>query len=237
MRQTTKPFRIEQPAAPRENPAADTRHAEILAAIADLKTCLSATIPQPAPEPAREPEAATPVAPNNECFQDELNAIQEAILRTKTELAQLQVGDRGRDIARLTDELKAVVHGTEEATEKVLHAAESIDRNAADLAAAIRDPASAGAASDIQEQVIQIFEACNFQDLTGQRIAKVVATMGFIEERVERMIEIWAGPEGLGAGPVVIDDLEPGDDGLMNGPPLDSDEGHVSQGDIDALFP
>ena len=41
-----------------------------------------------------------------------------------------------------------------------------------------------GLAHDIQDRVVQIFEACNFQDLTGQRVAKVVATLKFIEEHV-----------------------------------------------------
>ena len=47
-------------------------------------------------------------------------------------------------------------------------------------------------AQDIRDQVIRIFDACNFQDLAGQRIAKVLATLKFIEDRIARMMDIWA---------------------------------------------
>ena len=49
----------------------------------------------------------------------------------------------------------------------------------------------------MQERVIKIFEACNFQDLTGQRITKVVATLKFIETHIVRMMEIWGGLEAF----------------------------------------
>jgi chemotaxis regulatin CheY-phosphate phosphatase CheZ len=40
---------------------------------------------------------------------------------------------------------------------------------------------------EIQERVVSIFEACNFQDLTGQRIKKVMTTMKFIEKTVSNI--------------------------------------------------
>ena len=42
---------------------------------------------------------------------------------------------------------------------------------------------------------MQIFEACNFQDLTGQRVANVLATLKFVEEHVARLLTIWHGIE------------------------------------------
>jgi chemotaxis protein CheZ len=39
---------------------------------------------------------------------------------------------------------------------------------------------------------VQVFESCNFQDLTGQRISKVVATLKFIETHIIKMMDIWA---------------------------------------------
>ena len=77
-----------------------------------------------------------------------------------------------------------------------------------------------------------MFEACNFQDITGQRISKVVKTLQFIEERVNKMIEIW-GEEGFTD---VKQDQEERDAeaALLNGPQL-ANQG-VSQADIDKLF-
>lgn len=109
-------------------------------------------------------------------IKDELNQIHEAIARTKTEIATLHRGEyQGVKVARMTNELGAIVEGTEQATETILHAAEQIDTDAADLVAALRQSANMASASDIQDQVVKIFEACNFQDLTGQRISKLMA--------------------------------------------------------------
>jgi chemotaxis protein CheZ len=88
---------------------------------------------------------------------------------------------------------------------------------------------------EIQERVVSIFEACNFQDLTGQRINKVMTTMKFIENHINAMMDIWGGVDAIKAhAPAIVDDRE-GDAKLLNGPKLDGDAGHASQNDIDAL--
>jgi chemotaxis protein CheZ len=60
------------------------------------------------------------------------------------------------------------MQGGEHATQKILAAAEDIDVAANNLSAALKDAYKQGLAQDIHERVIQIFEACNFQDLTSQ---------------------------------------------------------------------
>lgn len=235
MRVSPRRFRIESSPSGTADHYPSDRHEEILEAIAELKAELRRKGGAPArQEPERDPDQQRLVAEFS-ALKQELDSIQAAIAETKAELAALQVGHRGRDIARLTNELDAVVQGTEQATETVLQAAETIDRDAADLAAALKKSANMNLIADIRDQVVIIFEACNFQDLTGQRITKVVRTLNFIEGRVERMMELWGGLEGLGAGPVVIDDFEEPAQDLLNGPALDGDDS-VSQGDIDAMF-
>ena len=92
-------------------------------------------------------------------------------------------------------------------------------------------------AQDVQERVIKIFEACNFQDLTGQRISKVVGALKFIETHIVRMMEIWGGLEAFKDIEVETVAEREGDAKLLNGPKLDSEDvGHASQDDIDALF-
>ena len=76
-------------------------------------------------------------------------------------------------------------------------------------------------------------EACNFQDITGQRITKVVNTLKFVEERIDAMIEIWGEDDIAEVDPSVTPDSE-GDSALLNGPAL-GDEG-IDQNDIDKLF-
>ncbi|WP_208998457.1 protein phosphatase CheZ [Roseibium aquae] len=167
----------------------------------------------------------------------ELDAIYEAIAQTKREIATLHhtTGTDGDDMARVTNELDAVVSGTEGATEQILAAAEFIDETANTLSARI-DGQDAELANDIQERVIQIFEACNFQDLTGQRITKVVSTLRFIEDRIIQMMDIWGGIESFKDIEIDKKAAAEGDAALLNGPALETDMDVATQDDIDALF-
>jgi chemotaxis protein CheZ len=92
---------------------------------------------------------------------------------------------------------------------------------AVNLAAALKDGIDRGLAQDIRDRVVQIFEACNFQDLTSQRVTKVIKALKEIEAEIaSALAEIVPG----GAAPAV------------GGPRLESDRGHASQRDIDILF-
>jgi chemotaxis protein CheZ len=167
----------------------------------------------------------------------ELDLIHDAINRTKREIAVLHGKSfDGNEMAKVTGELGAVVGGTEQATQQILEAAESIDQAASALGKVTSPDQHKLLSEEIQERVVSIFEACNFQDLTGQRIKKVMTTMKFIENHITVMMDIWGGVDAIRAhAPAIIDDRE-GDARLLNGPKLDGDVGHVSQNDIDALF-
>ena len=89
--------------------------------------------------------------------------------------------------------------------------------------------------SEIESEVSDIFTACSFQDLTGQRTSKVINALRYIEQRVNAMIAIW-GVEGVKPNtdiPDAFTDKRP-DAHLLNGPALDGYG--VSQSDVDALF-
>jgi chemotaxis protein CheZ len=167
----------------------------------------------------------------------ELDLIHDAISRTKREIAVLHsTSFNGEEMARVNGELGAVVGGTEQATQQILEAAEAID-NAATALSKVSSPDQQKLLSEeIQERVVSIFEACNFQDLTGQRINKVMTTMKFIENHITVMMDIWGGVDAIKAHAPAIVDTREGDDRLLNGPKLDGDDGHASQNDIDALF-
>jgi chemotaxis protein CheZ len=167
----------------------------------------------------------------------ELDLIHDAINRTKQEIAVLHGKSfDGEEMAKMTGELGAVVGGTEQATQQILEAAEAIDQAATALAKVTSPDQQRLLSEEIQERVVSIFEACNFQDLTGQRISKVMATMKFIEHHITVMMDIWGGVDAIKAhSPGVIDDRV-GDARLLNGPKLAGDTGHASQDDIDAMF-
>jgi chemotaxis protein CheZ len=167
----------------------------------------------------------------------ELDLIYDAISRTKREIAVLHGKSfNGEEMAKVNGELGAVVGGTEEATQQILEAAEAIDNAAAALSGVNSPDQQKLLSEEIQERVVSIFEACNFQDLTGQRIKKVMTTMKFIENHITIMMDIWGGVDAIKAHAPAIVDTREGDARLLNGPKLDGDEGHASQNDIDALF-
>jgi len=167
----------------------------------------------------------------------ELDLIHDAINRTKREIAVLHGKSfDGNEMSKVSGELGAVVGGTEEATQQILEAAEAIDQAASALSKVNSPDQQKILSEEISERVVSIFEACNFQDLTGQRISKVMSTMKFIENHITVMMDIWGGVDAIRAhAPPIVDDRE-GDAKLLNGPKLEGDAGHASQNDIDALF-
>lgn len=167
----------------------------------------------------------------------EMGLIRDAISRTTQEIALLHNNSFHRaDMARASGELDAVVGGTEAATQQILEAAESIDEAAAALSQVTSADQQKLLGEEIQARVVSIFEACNFQDLTGQRINKVMTTMKFVEQHVGVMMDIWGGIESVKANASMAETQKAECDGLLNGPKLDGDAGHASQDDIDVMF-
>lgn len=83
-------------------------------------------------------------------------------------------------------ELEAVVVATEAAANTILEAAEAIQ----DLIS--RD---AGAPAAIALRINAIFEACSFQDVTGQRIRRAIQHLQQVETMLETMLPTGARPE------------------------------------------
>jgi chemotaxis protein CheZ len=169
----------------------------------------------------------------------ELKALEGAIAETKREIAALrQLGKPPASLATATNELDAVVQATESATECILTASERIDALVARLRNQAADAEERAGLDEIGELVTRIFESCNFQDITGQRITKVVNAMKFIEERVERMIEILGGAQafaGFDPAPALkADHAAPDEADLLCGPQVDQHK--ISQDAIDAFF-
>ncbi len=111
----------------------------------------------------------------------EVEALGRTIAAAKQEIAALRVDDiKDRDIPFATDELDAIVEHTAVATNAILESCELLD----DLAGAV----TGEPAAKLQDAVTKIYEACSFQDITGQRITKVVATLKTIEAKVAQII-------------------------------------------------
>ena len=145
-------------------------------------------------------------------------------------LAALVVDADGRRLTRAAAELGAAIETIEKAAQIVLSGAESIDDGARALAAAETSADSRRLARDLQTRVQHIYEACNFQDLAGQRISKVIELLADLDQQLTRVV--------ADEPPVAAPAPSAGRNGdeLMNGPRLDGAPGHVTQNDVDALF-
>ena len=221
----------ETAAASEPSTVKDVRLDEILSAIQDLRRATQTGTVETVEACRRELSEAF-------AMRSELDIMKDAITRTKQEIATLYHSENtGKGMRRVAGELDAVVDSTERATSTILGALEEIETNASVLRA-MRNAAGRENIDAILERVIVAYEACNFQDLTGQRISKIVGVLKFIEEHLDRMINAWGGldtfSELLGVAPAKVDIDD--ESSLLNGPKLDDDPGHVDQGDIDALF-
>jgi chemotaxis protein CheZ len=165
----------------------------------------------------------------------EIAQMVRAIGRAKEEIAAIKHPLAPNDpMEAASNELDAIVQATETATNTILDANESIERAIHEIAVTHHEDKLVMAMTDeIAANVIATLEACNFQDLTGQRITKVINTIRFVEDRILAMIAIW-GVEAFADLPVEDEMLQDREDMVRIG----SKEPNlgISQKDIDALF-
>ncbi len=170
-----------------------------------------------------------------ERIRTEISDIAGRIRTTKAEIAQLRHPLASDDkLTQASSQLGEVVSATEAATNGIMSAAEQIDEAVAELKTLTSDGYQMSKVNDIADQVVRIYEACNFQDLTGQRITKVVRTLAFIEERVANMMAIW-GEDELRTMPLPPSIEKRDGDMALHGP-AGNEDGNASQADIDKLF-
>ena len=149
----------------------------------------------------------------------DFQAIADSIAQAKAEISHLNPNGA---FSNAGAELAAITQDTESATNIIMTAAETV------MAMDAADPQLAGRITD---EVMKMFEACAFQDITGQRIANVLKTLHLVEAKIEQLEGAWAGasavaPEAPSA---------PADDAaLLNGPALEG-EG-IEQDFVDQLF-
>lgn len=192
--------------------------------------------PPPSAQVASMDEMVTQKQAEVSMLKTELRALAVCIEQTKSEIAALRPNNSVDDrLMAVTFELDAIVSATENATQGILGAAEKIEGLTKEIQSHGVDSYVGRLTEDINETIINIFEACNFQDITGQRITKVVKTLQYIEARINAMIDIW-GPDNIAeiVPKPPADDHRDDDAKLLNGPALENQG--ISQSEIDALF-
>jgi chemotaxis regulatin CheY-phosphate phosphatase CheZ len=169
----------------------------------------------------------------------ELVEMSEAIARTRREIAQIKPSHQfDQQLVGATAELEHIVDATEKATSDILQAAEEIQ----EVAWVLRDKGTEVELCDkLDQRATDIYTACSFQDITGQRTEKVVKALRFIEQRINAMIEIW----GVDDIAFKVDDIATRmkafadvavreDDRLVHGPQLRGQG--LKQDDVDRML-
>ncbi len=160
-------------------------------------------------------------APDQEILRSQIDEMQEFIRNARKEISGIRPNAmREKEIPEATDELDAVVLATEEATNAILDSVEKLEKIGGSLAGPD--------AEALESLVVKIYEASNFQDVTGQRISKVVNTLQGIESRVSKLVALFPGADEADG------DEKNETPSLLNGPQLPGLAN--GQDDIDALF-
>ncbi|MFB9354989.1 protein phosphatase CheZ [Sneathiella chinensis] len=165
-------------------------------------------------------------------IQNQILELVDYIRRAREEIRSLQPQEISEQhIPAAADELTAIVEATEEATNTFLDAADKLGEIGSRL--------GGDDETEITDIITQIYEASNFQDITGQRINKVVTTLQYIEGNINKLAESLGTPVNKGETrrdtPAGIKEMDTRPDAdLLNGPQLEGNGN--SQDDIDALL-
>lgn len=153
-----------------------------------------------------------------------LEYLSSHIRDTRSEIAMLRSAPAdSHALSSSADELEEIVTETARATNTIMDAAETIEK--------LSQQVPAETAAGLQDAATRIYEACTFQDITGQRIGKVVHALQALEERIAVLVNACCDEASqISAEPRTVDD----DDALLNGPQLST---HANtQSEIDRLF-
>ena len=157
----------------------------------------------------------------------EVEALGRTISTAKAEIAALRVDDiTVSHIPFATDELDAIVAHTASATNAILTSCEILD--------AVGAASSGEIAAKLTDVTTRIYEACSFQDITGQRITKVVTTLKAIEEKVASIIAAFGERADPEAAVLVVPAAPVTAASLLNGPQLPTSA--MDQSEIDRLM-
>lgn len=162
---------------------------------------------------------------------EEIERLAKYIIDTKKEIFAMQTNDKSEAvIIDASAHLDEVIKHTEQATNTIMDSCDKVQAAAGGIGGD-KEAAIMAATNDI-------FDACTFQDITGQRIRKVIKLLENIEGRINKLNDL------LGDSPIFVQadtntDLSKAavpanDKDLLNGPQLKGQG--TNQADIDALF-
>src|SRR5262249_41997307 len=161
----------------------------------------------------------------------DLVEMARAISRTKSEIAAIKPdADQHGQFGEATEELDSIVQATESATSDILAAAEQVQ----EIAWTLREQGYEAEVCDLLDsKATDVYTACSFQDITGQRTRKVITVLRYLESRINAMINIW-GLDGAMAAEAAETARVRADAALLNGPALPGQG--LDQTDVDVVM-
>lgn len=162
------------------------------------------------------------------CGKDTQSRENDAIDAIREEVARLQSHDLSKNhLPSAKEELDTAVRATEEAASHILACAETVMAVDANNAESYE--------SSVNVAMLEILEACAFQDISGQHMSKVAETLNRIDRRITRFaktsgVRDWKGE----ASDCEAHKNKRQKDLILNGP-ASNDDG-LAQDDIDALL-
>jgi len=172
-------------------------------------------------------------AVENQKLKSELTGLFRYLERVREEIAAIsRPADEEYQFESMGEQLDAIVKATEKATNTIMQATENSITAVGELRKGITDPAQITLLDQIVSDDNDILEACSFQDITGQRVSKVIKSVTYVEERVNALIDVWGKDEV--ASVEVEGEVKTEDEKLLAGPQMEGKG--LDQAAIDALF-
>ena len=166
-------------------------------------------------------------------LSDYLEALFSYVQRVRMEIASLNQSEDGEDkFATMGEQLDGVIEATKDTSDAIMEAIEKNNEAVAKLKESLDDPELVGLVDAIENGNNAVFEACAFQNITGQRVTKIIKSVSYVEERVAALRDIW-GNDALENVERVVEELTD-DEKLLNSPQSKADA--ISQEEIDKLF-
>jgi chemotaxis protein CheZ len=154
----------------------------------------------------------------------DIEKISNKICQTKNDISSVDAEKISGDFPLASDKLKTITEVSEKSAEDIMQATEEIQ-------AILPKIGDEEIQRNISNNCAKIFEACSFQDLTGQRIAKIIETIDEIESIVSDLL-ISFGKNKKGIENKTIEPSTKGE--ILSGPQFGKDA--PTQQDIDDLF-
>ena len=175
----------------------------------------------------------------------ELGELAKFINGAKKELQEVKASNIADEhLPNATNHLDAIVQMTEQATSRIMDECDQVTnahntlRDRLMAAEQPIDPNTLASVEDAlneaQTATTHIFEACNFQDITVQRIQKVIKALQEIERQVLRMVVVFGLVENQSKLDEATKQELTEDAALLQGPQL-AGQG-LEQDDIDAIL-